>query len=143
MNPVGIVSITVGVLGVCYGGYVVVAPAASLRGFEGIIRSSGRTRAFGAFLLPLGALLVWAGATEDAGFNLNAQSTLAFILSLIGWLWLVVSTPMLVLVPQVFRAVVSVFLGPDRNGRLNAWRALGVVRIAVNAPFIYFGALAL
>ena len=60
MSAVGIVSISGGVLGVFYGGSFVVAPAALLRWFKGTIRTDGRTRIFGAFLLPLGAAMIWA-----------------------------------------------------------------------------------
>ena len=85
MSALGIVSIAVGVLGVCYGGFLFVAPAALMRWFKGTATTNGRTRTFGAFMLPLGVAMIWAGASEEGSFDLNGQSKLALILSLIGW----------------------------------------------------------
>ncbi len=143
MSALGIVSVVVGVLGVCYGGFVFVAPAALLRWFKGTATTNGRTRTFGAFMLPLGVAMIWAGASEEGSFDLNGQSTLAFILSLIGWAWVVVMTTALVLFPGFFRALIHTFVPSELSGSLIGWRSLGLVRIAISAPFIYFGALAL
>ena len=135
MSAVGIVSISGGVLGVFYGDSFVVAPAALLRWFKGTIRTDGRTRIFGAFLLPLGAAMIWAGASEE--------STLAAILSLIGWAWVFVTTPALVLFPGFYRGLTNAFLPSDPSRSLAGWRLLGLVRVVISVPFIYFGALAL
>ncbi len=143
MSALGIVSIGVGVLGVCYGGFLFVAPAALMRWFSTTARTNGRTRTFGAFMLPLGVAMIWAGASEEGSFDLNGQSTLAFILSLIGWAWVVVMTTALVLFPGFFRALIHTFVPSELSGSLIGWRFLGLVRIAISAPFIYFGALAL
>ncbi len=143
MSALGIVSIAVGVLGVCYGGFLFVAPAALMRWFSRTVRTNGRTRTFGAFMLPLGVAMIWAGASEEGSFDLNEQSTLAFILSLIGWAWVVVMTTALVLFPGFFRALIHTFVPSELSGSLIGWRLLGLVRIAISAPFVYFGALAL
>ena len=94
-------------------------------------------------MLPLGVAMIWAGASEEGSFDLNGQSTLAFILSLIGWAWVVVMTTALVLLPDFFRALIHAFVPSEMSGSLIGWRILGLVRIAISAPFIYFGALAL
>ncbi len=143
MSAVGIVSISVGVLGVFFGGSSLVAPAALLRWFKGTIRTNGRTRIFGAFLLSLGAAMIWAGASEEGSFDVNQQSTLAFILSLIGWAWVVVMTTALVLFPGFYRGLTNAFLPSDPSGSLSGWRLLGLVRVVISVPFIYFGARAL
>lgn len=67
MSAVGIVSIAVGVVTVCGRIPLVVAPAATLRWFKGMIMTNGRIRVLGAFVLLLGATMVWAGASEDSG----------------------------------------------------------------------------
>ncbi len=143
MSALGIVSIAVGVLGVGYGGFVFVAPASVLRWFTRTTTTNGRTRTFGAFLLPLGLAMIWAGASEQGSLDLNGQSTLAFILSLIGWVLVVFMTTALVLFPGSFRAIIQAFVPSDLSGSLIGWRLLGLVRIAISAPFVYFGALAL
>ena len=143
MSALGIVSVAVGALGVCYGGFVFAAPAALLRWFKGMATTNGRTRTFGAFMLPLGVAMIWAGASAEGSFDLNGQSTLAFILSLIGWAWVAVMTTALVLFPGFFRALIHVFVPSELSGSLIGLRVLGLVRIAVSTSFIYFGALAL
>ena len=143
MSALGIVSIAVGVLGVSYAGFLFVAPTALMRWFSRTVRTNGRTRTFGAFMLPLGVAMIWAGASEEGSFDLNGQSTLAFILSLIGWAWVVVMTTALVLFPGFFRALIHTFVPSELSGSLIGWRLLGMVRIAISAPFVYFGALAL
>ena len=143
MSAVGIVSISVGVLGVFFGGSSLVAPAALLSWFKGTIRTNGRIRIFGAFWLSLGAAMIWAGASEEGSFDVNQQSTLAFILSLIGWAWVVVMTPALMLFPGFYRGLTNAFLPSDPSGSLSGWRLLGLVRVVISVPFIYFGALAL
>ena len=142
MSAVGIVSISVGALGVFYGGSSLVAPAALLRWFKGTIRTNGRTRIFGAFLLSLGAAMIWAGASEEGSFDVNQQSTLAAILSLIGWAWVVVMTTV-VLFPEFYRSFTNAFLPSDPSGSLSGWRLLGLGRVVISVPCIYFGALAL
>ncbi len=105
MSALGIVSVAVGVLGVCYGGFVFAAPAALLRWSNRTTRTNGRIRTFGAFMLPLGVAMIWAGASEEGSFDLNGQSTLALVLSLIGWAWVVVMTTALVLFPGFRRSL--------------------------------------
>ena len=63
----------------------------------------------------------------------------AFILSLLGWAWVVVMTAALMLFPGFFRALIHVFHSA-LSGSLIGWRILGLVRIAISSPFIYFGA---
>ena len=143
MSALGIVSIGLGVLGTCYGGFVFAAPAALLRWSNRTTRTNGRIRTLGAFMLGVSMILIWAGASEEGSFDLNGQSTLAFILSLIGWVWVVVMTTALVLFPGFFRAIIHTFVPSELSGSLIGWRLLGLVRIAISAPFVYFGALAL
>ena len=135
--------LAVGVFGVCYGGFVFVAPTALLHWFKGTATTNGRIRTFGAFMLGVAMILIWAGASEEGSFDLNGQSTLAFILSLIGWVWVVVMTTGLVLFPGFYRAIIHTFVPSELSGSLIGWRLLGLVRIAISAPFVYFGALAL
>ena len=135
MEAVGIVSIAVGVLVVCGRGFLVMAPGATLRWFQRLISSNGRTRVFGAFLVPLGTVMVWVGNSEDSG--------LAGVLSFVGWAFVAGSTLLLVLFPGAYRAVAREFLPSDPCGRLVGCRIRGLVGVAVGALFVYFGALAL
>lgn len=143
MSAVGIVSIAIGVLGICYGGYIVLKPAALLRWFRHAVNTDRRIRVLGVCLLPLGVVLVLAGASEGAGFDLNGQSTLALVLSILGWAWLAFFTLPLVLAPQFIRVAIEVLVPNVLSGSLIGWRLLGIVRVAISAAFVYFGALAL
>ncbi len=102
MEPVGIVSVMLGVLLVCGRGFLVMAPGATLRWFQRLISSDGRMRTAGAFLVPLGAVMVWAGNSED--------SVLAGVLSFFGWAFVAGSTFLLVLFPGAYRALAREFL---------------------------------
>ena len=135
MSEVGAVSIVLGVVVVCSRGALLVAPAATLRWFEGVIGSNTRTRALGAVMLTLGASMAWAGASEHSG--------LATILSVVGWAVVGISTLALVLFPSVYRAIAEAVLPSDANPDLLGWRMLGLAGVIVGGLLIYFGALAL
>ena len=45
--------------------------------------------------------------------------------------------------PGSFRAPIQAFVPSELSGSLIGWRLLGLVRIAISAPFVYFGGLAL
>ncbi len=135
MNAVGIVSIVLGVLVVFGRGFLALAPGATLRWFQRLISSDGRMRTAGTFFVALGAVLVWAGSSED--------SALAGVLSVVGWAFVAGSTLLLVLFPGAYRALASEFLPSDPSGRLVGWRVRGLVGVTVGVLFIYFGVLAL
>ena len=134
MNAVGIVSIALGVPVACGRGAMVVAPAATLRWIKGMIRTNGRIRVFGAFVLPVGATMVWAGASEDSG--------LAGFLLLIG-LGTAGIAPLMVLFPGAYRALANAFLPSDPSGSLTGWRMAGLAGVIAGVLLIYFGARAL
>ncbi len=135
MNEVGIVSIVLGVLVVCGQGFQVVAPVATLGWFQRLISSDGRMRTAGAFLVAIGAVMVWAGNSEDSG--------LAGVLLFLGLASVAGSTLLLVLFPGAYRALAGVFLPSDSSGRLVGWRIHGLVGVIVGVLLIYFGVLAL
>ena len=134
MSAVGIVAIALGVLVVCGRGTLLVAPAATLRWFKETIASNGRLRTLGAFLMALGAAMVWASASEDSG--------LGTFLTIFGWGILVISAPLLVLFPGVYRAIANPFMPSDTSGYL-LWRFAGLAGAAIGVLMIYFGVLAL
>jgi hypothetical protein len=139
------------------GGSFLVSPAASLRGMGRMVRTNRPIRGVGAFALALGATMVWAGASEGGSYDLNSQTTLAFIVSLIGWALVGLITPLLVVLPGFCRALTNAFLPSDyegitpqalktsldTRGSLIGWRMMGLVRVVVSGLLIYFGALAL
>lgn len=135
MSEVGAVSIVVGVVVVASRGALLVAPAATLRWFEGVIESNGRTRALGAVVLALGAAMVWAGTSEYSG--------LATALSVIGWAAFGISTVALVLFPAVYQAIGEAVLPSDADADLTGWRIVGLAGVGIGGVLIYFGALAL
>ena len=135
MSEVGVVSIVLGVVVVCSRAPLLVAPAATLRWFEGVIATNGQTRALGAVTLTFGAAMVWAGASEHSG--------LATILSVGGWAVAGTSTLALVLFPAVYRAIAEAVLPSDADADLTGWRILGLAGVFIGGLLIYFGALAL
>jgi hypothetical protein len=135
VSEVGVVSIVVGVVVVSSRGALLVAPAATLRWFEGLIGTDGRTRALGAFVLTLGATMAWAGASE--------HSLLATILWVVGWAVVAISTPALVLFPAVYRAIGEAVLPSDAGEDLIGWRLVGLLGVILGGLLIYYGALAL
>ncbi len=135
MSTVGIVSIAVGVVFACSRGVLLVAPAATLRGFKGIVETNGRIRMFGAIVLTLGAAMIWAGASED--------SVLATVLTVVGWGFVGISTMGLVLFPGAYRAIANGMLPSEPTGSLIAWRFRGLVGVVAGVVLIYYGALAL
>ena len=135
MSEVGVVSIVLGVVVVCSRGALLVAPAATLRWFEGVIATNGRTLALGAVTLTCGASMAWAGSSEHNG--------LATILSVVGWAVVGISTLALVLFPAAYRAIAEAVLPTDTDEDLIGWRILGLAGVVVGGLLIYFGALAL
>ena len=135
VNTVGIVSIVLGTLVVCGRGLLFVAPVATLRWFERLISSDGRMRTAGAFFVLLGAVMAWAGNSEDSG--------LAGVLLFLGLAFIAASTLLLVLFPGAYRALASQFLPSEPSGRLVGWRIRGLVGAIVGVLLIYFGVLAL
>ncbi len=134
MSAVGIVTIALGVLVVCGRGALLVAPEAALGWFKETIASNGRLRTLGAFLMTLGAAMVWASASEDSG--------LGTFLTIFGWGMLGVSALLLVLFPGVYRAIANPFMPSDTSG-LFLWRFAGLAGTVVGVLIIYFGVLAL
>ena len=135
MSAVGVVAIVLGILVVGVRATLLVAPAATLRWFKATVASNHRLRTLGAFLVPLGAAMAWAGASEDHG--------LATFLTVFGWGFLGTSTLVLVLFPGIYRAMANPFLPSDTSGSLFLWRFRGLVGTLVGVLIIYFGALAL
>jgi len=137
VSEVGVVSIVVGVVVVCSRGALLVAPAATLHRFDDVIATNGRTRALGVFTLTLGAVMVWAGASEHSG--------LATALSLVGWVVVGISALALVLFPGVYRAIAEAVLtsAADTDADLNGWRIVGLLGVSIGGLLIYFGASAL
>ena len=135
MSTVGIVSIVLGVLMVFGRGSLLVAPEASLRWFKAVIATNGRLRLLGGFMLTLGAVMVWAGASED--------SVLATILTVFGWAIAGISVLLLVLFPGAYRAIANPFVPSEMSGSLFLWRFRGLIGVALGVLLIYFGALAL
>ncbi len=136
MEPVGIVSIVLGLFIVCSRGFMVMAPAASVRWLKRfIISSDGRIRTTGAFLVSLGAVTVWGGSAED--------SDLAPILFVVGWYIVALSALLLVLFPGAYRALVLAFLPSDPGARLVGWQLMGLIGVIFGGFFIFAGARAL
>ena len=134
MSAAGIVTIALGVLVVAGRGALLVAPEATLGWFKRTIASNGRLRTLGVFLMALGAAMVWASASEDSG--------LGTFLGIFGWGILVISAPVLVLFPGVYRAIANPFMPSDTGGYF-LWRFAGLAGAAIGVLIIYFGVLAL
>ena len=135
MTAVGVVSIGVGVLALCGRLATIVAPAANLRGFKRLIRTNGRMRVVGVVAVTLGATMVWAGASEE--------STLASVLSVVGWAIVVAGTLAGVVFPSAYRALVNKTLPSDASASLTLLRIRGLLGIIASVLLIYFGARAL
>jgi hypothetical protein len=136
VSEVGVVSIVLGVVVVCSRGALLVAPAATLRWFEGVVATNGRTRVLGAVTTTLGASMVLAGASGHSG--------LATILSVAGWAVVGISTLALLLFPAAYRAIaVAVLPSSSINEELIGWRLLGLLGVIIGGLLIYYGALAL
>jgi hypothetical protein len=135
VSEVGVVSIVIGVVVVCGRAALLVAPAATLQRFEGVIATDGGTRALGAFVLTLGAAMVWAGASEHSG--------LATVLSAVGWVVVGIGTLALVLFPAVYRTIAKAVLPSAADSDLIGWRFVGLLGVSIGGLLIYFGAVAL
>ncbi len=78
--------------------------------------------------------MVWAGTSEDSG--------LATFLTVFGWVVLVISAPLMVLFPGVYRAIANPFM-PSDTSNFFLWRCVGLGGTLAGVLIIYFGALAL
>jgi len=134
MSAVGIVTIALGVLGVCEGGGPLVAPEAYFGWLKETIASNARIRMLGAFVMALGGAMVWAGTSEDSG--------LATFLTVLGWVMLVISALVLVLFPGVYRTIANPFM-PSDTSNFFLWRCAGLASLPFGVFIIYFGVLAL
>ncbi len=134
MSAVGVVSIAMGVLFLCLRASTLVAPAATLGWFQGVVKTNGPIRVAFGVVATLGATMAWAGASED--------STLAFVLSIAGFAWVGFGTAV-VLFPGALRAYVNKMLPSDAGASLTLWRFGGLKGVIAGVLFIYFGALAL
>lgn len=103
-------------------------------GFKETIASNGRLRTLGAFLMALGAVMVWASASEDSG--------LGTFLTIFGWGILGISALLFVLFPGVYRAIANPFMPSDMSGFF-LWRFAGLGGTLAGVLIIYFGVLAL
>ena len=135
MSAVGIVTIALGVLGVCESGAPLVAPEAYFGWLKETIASNARIRMLGAFGMALGGAMVWAGTSEDSG--------LATFLTVLGWVMLVISALALVLFPGVYHTIANPFMPSVTSGSLFLWRVRGLAGILAGVLIIYFGVLAL
>ena len=135
MSAVAIVSIALGLLIMVSRGLLVVAPAATLRWFGGIIRSEARTRIFGACVSVIAAPMIWAGTSETSG--------LATVLLVFGVFVVVVSLPALVFFPRAYMSFAEGFLPADSNNGLFGWRMLGLVGLVIGAALFMAGVHAL
>ena len=135
MNAVALVSISLGLLIGISRGFLTLFPATTLRWFEKRVLTESRTRLYGILLLPLPALMIWAGAAQD--------SALAGVLLVFGFFILIVAVPWLVFSPRTYIEFCSAFLPADPDSSFIGWRVVGSFGMAIGAAFIYFGALAL
>ena len=134
MSAVATATISLGLLVVCTRGPLAVAPAAALRSFRRLIATNDRTRIFGAFLVMLGAAMIWAGTTED--------STLASLLTLAG----LVTSPIGTLVAIFsgwYRELAGAILPALDDESLPGWRLIGILGTSAGLVVIYVGVLAL
>ena len=135
MSAIGVVSIAVGLLIMVSRGLLVLAPAATLRWFGGIVQSEARTRILGTCALLVAAPMIWAGASETSG--------LGFVLFVFGVLVVIVSLPALVFFPRAYMAIADGFLPADSDTGLFGWRILGLVGVVIGAALIMAGLRAL
>ena len=124
-----------GAIIVCSRGLLLLAPAATLRGFRAMIRTDARTRTFGTCLVLLAVPAIWAGTSEN--------STLATVLLFIGWTVVGICIPALVLFPRVYMNVAEASLPADSITSLFGWRVVGLLGVVIGATLFWFGLLAL
>lgn len=135
MSVVGIASIALGVLAVGCRGYSLVAPAPTLNWIRNMVSSNGRLRLFGAVLLAIGAMLVWAGVSED--------TQLAGFITFIGYLFAGASVLVLLIFPGAYRAIVDSIMQKDTDGVLIFVRVRSLLGVVFGLLLIYFGVQAL
>ncbi len=133
MNAVGVTAITFGIFIICIRGFTLVSPEATVRWFR------ERIRATAVSVLPIGAILVWAGTT--------GESTLANWLQIFGWLLFALGM-FLVLSPSAYSSITDALLPGDASAGnkstiLNLLRARAILGIGIGLTLIYFGFLAL
>ena len=127
MSSVGIICLVLGSLIVITRGFIVVAPATTLRWFKEMISTEVRVRTLGLFALAMPALLIWAGVSED--------TVLAQVLLIFGLFFLLVIIPWLLFFPRSYMELVGALIPSD----LMAWRLLGLMGVVVGLVLIYFG----
>ena len=135
MSIIGITSVFLGTVIILSRGMLVIAPGTTLNGFRAIIQTSTRTRVFGFCIIPLGALMIWAGDSD--------HSTLAEILMFFGWWVIGGALLLLVIFPSVYIAMLEAMLPSEPTTDFFGWRVLGLFGVAIGVLFVYFGMLAL
>ncbi len=135
MSAVGIASIVLGVLIFISRGWMVIAPASILRWTGRMIETDRKLRVAGVICLLPSAALIWAGGTGN--------TTLALILTLMGWWILVVGTMLLILFPAMYRELAGAFVSIDDGEELLGWRMIGLFGMAIGYLFIIYGEQAL
>ncbi len=135
MSTAGIVTMFLGALIVCIRGPLLFAPAATLRWFGEAIKTKGRTRVFGAFVVLITVPMMWSGMLEN--------SSLANVLFILGVFIFVVSILALVLFPSAYMSVAGSFLPSDSSSNLFGWRLLGLVNVIIGTGIFWIGMVAL
>jgi hypothetical protein len=100
-----------------------------------MVSSNGRLRLFGAVLLAIGAMLVWAGVSED--------TQLAGFITFIGYLFAGASVLVLLIFPGAYRAIVDSIMQKDTDGVLIFVRVRSLLGVVFGLLLIYFGVQAL
>jgi len=135
MSSVGIVSIAVGVVVVCFRAPLLLAPAPTLRWFKSTIASDARIRGLGLLVLAIGAPMFWAGRSED--------SFLATVLAMFGLMIVALGLVVLVLKPSLYRTIVTGMLPDGEEPNFLLWRSVGFGGVSIGVLLIYFGMQAL
>ena len=127
MNSAALVLVILGSLIAVSRGLIVVAPATTMRWFTALIETEARVRTLGLCVLPLPALMIWAGSTED--------TALALVLLIFGLFFLFVTIPLLLFFPRTFIDLARAFLPAS----LMTWRLLGLMGALFGLVLIYIG----
>ena len=135
MNTVGIVSIVLGALTLFSRGYSLVAPEKFLAWYRNTVGTNRGLRTLGAPILVLGLTMIWAGSSDDTG--------LATVLYYFGIMLVAMSTLLLLIFPNAYRAMVESMIPEDTSGVVNFVRFKGLAGVIIGILFIYYGALSL
>ena len=132
MNMTGIVSIVFGVMIVCTRAPLVFAPASALGWFKAIVESNRGIRLMVSAMLPLGLMMMWAGASESSG--------LAGVLFIIGC-FISVALVLIFMFPTGYGMfALAVLPATESESAFVGWRVVGLVAICIGGLFIYAGA---